>query len=126
MTKTPVNTHKAPKPIGAYSQAIKAGNMVFLSAQAPLVPETMEVVQGGVEAQITCAFNNLRAVAEASGGSFANVVKVTVYLTDLANFAFVNETMIKLFPEPYPARATVGVKSLPKGTEFSVEAIMHL
>ncbi len=126
MSKEIIYTPNAPEPIGTYSQAVKVGNIVYLSAQAPIVPETMEVVEGGIEAQIKCAFNNLKTIAEATGGTLANVVKVTVYLTDLSNFALVNETMKSIFPEPYPARAAIGAKALPRGTDVAVEAIMHL
>jgi 2-iminobutanoate/2-iminopropanoate deaminase len=125
MIKEVIYTQDAPKPIGTYSQAIKAGQMVFLSAQAPLVPETMEVVEGGIEAQINRAFDNLNAVAKAAGATLDNAVKITVYLTDLSNFALVNQKMSELFSEPYPARAAIGAKSLPKGTDFAVEAILH-
>lgn len=121
-----IYTNNAPEPIGTYSQAIQANNTVYLSAQAPIVPETMEVVDGGIKEQIQCAFNNLKSVAEAAGGNLTNVVKLTVYLTDLSHFSLVNDEMEKLFTVPYPARAAVGVKALPKGTDFAVEAIMSL
>lgn len=126
MSKAEVLTNKAPKPIGTYSQAIRAGNMVFLSAQAPLVPETMEIVEGGIEAQIKQAFQNLVAVAEGAGGSTDNVVKVTVYLTDLVNFPIVNRVMEELFRAPFPARAAIGVSALPRNSGVAVEAIMEL
>ncbi|MDM5247822.1 MULTISPECIES: Rid family detoxifying hydrolase [unclassified Lysinibacillus] len=121
-----IYTNKAPEPIGTYSQAILSNNIVFLSAQAPIVPETMEVVEGGIKEQIQCSFNNLKSVVEATGGNLSNIVKLTVYLTDLTHFSLVNEEMAKLFTAPYPARAAVGVKALPKGTDFAVEAIMSL
>jgi len=121
-----IYTKNAPEPIGTYSQAIHSNNLVFLSAQAPIVPETMEVIEGGIKEQIQCAFNNLKSVVEATGGYLSNVVKVTIYLTDLAHFSLVNEEMEKLFTTPYPARAAVGVKALPKGTDFAVEAILSL
>jgi len=121
-----IYTNKAPEPIGTYSQAIHVNNTVYLSAQAPIVPETMEVVEGGIKEQIQCSFSNLKSVVEAAGGNLSNIVKLTVYLTDLTNFSLVNEEMEKLFTAPYPARAAVGVKALPKGTDFAVEAIMSL
>lgn len=126
MSKSVVLTTQAPKPIGTYSQAIKAGGFVFLSAQAPLVPETMEVVQGDIEAQIRQSFSNLAAVAAGAGGSTDNIVKLTVYLTDLTNFPIVNRVMEELFRAPFPARAAIGVSALPKNTHVAVEAIMEL
>lgn len=126
MSKTVVLTDKAPKPIGTYSQAIKAGGFVFLSAQAPLVPDTMEVVEGGIEAQIRQAFDNLAAVAVGAGGSTDNIVKLTVYLTDLVNFPIVNRIMEELFRSPFPARAAIGVSALPRNTGVAIEAIMEL
>lgn len=126
MSREIIFTEKAPKPIGTYSQAVKVNNIVYLSAQAPIIPETMKVVEGGVDAQIDRAFTNLQAVAEAAGGSLADVVKITVFLTDLSNFKVVNEAMLGRFSEPYPARAAVGVIALPLGTDFAVEAIMQI
>lgn len=126
MSKSVILTDKAPKPIGTYSQAIKAGNLVFLSAQAPLVPSTMEVVEGGIEAQIRQSFANLAAVTEEAGGSTDNIVKLTVFLTDLGNFPVVNRVMEELFRAPFPARAAVGAAALPRNTGVAVEAIMAL
>jgi reactive intermediate/imine deaminase len=126
MSKSAIFTTQAPQPIGTYSQAVKSGEMVFLSAQAPLVPATTEVVEGGIEAQIRQSFANLAAVAQAAGGSTDHIVKVTVYLTDLANFPTVNLVMEELFRAPFPARAAIGVASLPRATAVAVEAIMHI
>ncbi len=122
----PIQTTEAPEAIGPYSQAIKAGNTVYFSGQIPLIPETMELVDGDITAQTTRVFENLDAVAKAAGGSLAQCVKINISLTDLGNFADVNEVMKKYFNEPYPARACVGVASLPKGAEVEIEAIMLL
>lgn len=119
-----ISTDLAPAAIGTYSQAVKVGNTVYLSGQIPLVPETMEVVTGGFEAQAVQVFENLKAVCEAAGGSMDEVVKVNLYLTDLANFAIVNEVMARYFNQPYPARAAVQVAALPKGVEFEAEGVM--
>ena len=121
-----IQTDKAPSAIGTYSQAVKVGSTVYLSGQIPLVPETMEMVEGDMEAQITRVFENLSAVAEAAGGSLANVAKLNIFLTDLDPFALVNEVMSRYFKEPYPARAAIGVASLPKGAEVEMDAIMEL
>ncbi len=126
MTKQVIKTDKAPKAIGTYSQAVRVDSTVYLSGQIPLVPETMEIVQGDVRAQIERVFENLKAVVEAAGGTFANVVKMTVYLTDLANFARVNEVMASHFQEPFPARAAIGVAALPKDVAVEVDAILVL
>lgn len=126
MQKIQVHTDKAPKAIGTYSQAIRAGQTVYLSAQAPLVPETMDVAPGGIEAEIAQAFDNLGAVATAAGGSLDNIVKLTVYLTDLSHFPLVNRIMERRFNVPYPARAAVGAAALPRSTNVAVEAIMVL
>jgi len=126
MDKQIIHSPKAPKAIGTYSQAVKAGNTVYLSGQIPLDPATMEVVTGGIEAQIRRVFDNLRAVAEAAGGSLADVVKLNVFLTDLAHFPAVNEIMAEYFREPYPARAAVGVAALPKGVPVEMEAVLVL
>jgi len=123
---TSIFTADAPKPIGTYSQALRANNMVFLAAQAPIHPQTMEVVRDDIAGQIRQVLENLSAVAKASGGSLADAVKVTVYLTDLANFPLVNEAMKSYFKEPYPARASVGVKELPRQTAVAIEAILVL
>jgi len=122
--KAIIHTDKAPKAIGTYSQAVKVNNTVYLSGQIPLVPETMDMVKGDIRAQITQVFKNLSAVCEASGGSLQNMVKLNVYLTDLAHFPIVNEVMAEFVQEPYPARAAVGVASLPKGAAVEMDAIL--
>lgn len=124
--KAVIHTDKAPKAIGTYSQAVKVLNTVYLSGQIPLVPETMEMVQGDMRAQITQVFKNLSAVCEASGGSLQNIVKLNVYLTDLSHFPLVNEVMAQFVKEPYPARAAVGVASLPKGAAVEMDAVLVL
>ncbi len=124
MKKQPIHTDSAPAAIGTYSQAIRAGGTVYLSGQIPLVPETMELVSGGAEPQIRQVFDNLTAVAEAAGATLANVVKLTVYLIDLGDFATVNEIMAEYFTEPYPARAAIGVAQLPKGAAVEMDAIV--
>ncbi len=126
MTKEIIQTDKAPQAIGTYSQAVKVGHTVYLSGQIPLIPETMALVEGGIAMQITRVFDNLKAVAEAAGGDFSHVVKLNVFLTDLANFPVVNEIMGQYFEQPYPARAAIGVASLPKGAEVEMDAVMHL
>lgn len=124
MTTTPISTPHAPAAIGPYSQAIRAGNTVYLSGQIGLDPATGHLVEGGLDAQANRAFRNLKAVAEAAGGSLAHCVKLTLFLTDLSEFAQVNEIMKSHFNAPYPARSTVGVASLPRGAVFEVEAVM--
>ena len=124
MKREIIRTDKAPAAIGTYSQAVKVGDTVYLSGQIPLVPETMELVGGDVEAQIRRVFDNLAAVCEAAGGSLIDIVKLNIYLTDLGNFAKVNEIMAEYLSEPYPARAAVGVASLPKGAGVEMEAVM--
>ncbi len=126
MSKKAVHTKDAPAAIGTYSQAIQAGNLVFLSGQIPLVPGTMEVVAGDFEARARQVFDNLSAVAEAAGGSLNDVVKLTIFLTDLGNFATVNSVMENYFERPYPARAAVGVASLPKGVDVEADAILAI
>lgn len=126
MPRQPVVTDQAPGAIGAYSQAVKAGNTVYLSGQIPLVPGTMELVSDDVRAQVVQVFDNLDAVCKAAGGSFADVVKLNVFLTDLTHFPLVNEVMAERFEEPYPARAAIGVASLPRDVAVEVEGIMHL
>ncbi len=126
MNKTPIHTDNAPAAIGTYSQAIQSGNLVFLSGQIPLDPETMEIVDGDFEARARRVFANLKAVTEAAGGTLDQIVKCTVYLTDLDNFATVNAVMAEFFEEPYPARAALGVASLPKGCDVEAEAILAL
>jgi len=123
--KKPIATAEAPAAIGTYSQAVRAGSTVYLSGQIPLDPKTMQLVDG-FENQVRRVFENLRAVCRAAGGDFGDVVRVTVYLTDLANFAKVNEVMATYFQEPYPARAAIGVASLPRGAAVEIDAIMHL
>ncbi len=124
--KRTITTNQAPKAIGTYSQAVRVGDTVYLSGQIPLVPSSMELTQGDMRAQIAQVFDNLKAVAEAAGGTLAHVVKLNVYLTDLAHFPLVNEVMAHYFSEPYPARATVGVAALPKGAQVEMDAIMDL
>ncbi len=126
MTKEIIQTHKAPKAIGTYSQAVKVGQTVYLSGQIPLVPETMTIVEGDITAQIIQVFDNLKAVAEAAGGDFSNFVKLNVYLTDLSHFPLVNEIMGNYFQEPYPARAAVGVAALPKNVAVEMDGVMFL
>lgn len=121
-----VVTDKAPRAIGTYSQAVRAGGLVFLSGQIALDPATMELVEGGAEVQVRRVFENLKAVCEAAGGSLADVVKLTVYLTDLDDFGTVNRVMGEYFSEPYPARAAVGVAALPRGACVEIEAVMAL
>lgn len=126
MNKTPIHTDSAPAAIGTYSQAIQSGSLVFLSGQIPLDPETMEIVDGDFEARARRVFANLKAVTEAAGGTLDQIVKCTIYLTDLDNFATVNSVMAEFFEEPYPARAALGVASLPKGCDVEAEAILAL
>ena len=123
MTRKAIATPDAPSALGTYSQAIRAGATVYLSGQIPLVPETMELVAGTRE-QIHQVFRNLRAVAHAAGGDFGDVVKLNIYLTDLGDFALVNEVMAEYFDEPYPARAAVGVASLPKDARVEIEGVL--
>lgn len=124
MAKEIIVTPNAPQAIGTYSQAVKVGATVYLSGQIPLMPDTMELVQGDIEQQITRVFDNLKAVAEAASGSLADIVKLNVFLTDLAHFPQVNEIMARYFKKPYPARAAVGVTALPKGAQVEMDAIM--
>jgi reactive intermediate/imine deaminase len=126
MTRQIIQTDKAPKAIGTYSQAVKVKNTVYLSGQIPLVPETMELVEGSMEDQIRRVFENLQAVADAAGGSLADVVKLNVFLPDLSDFPLVNEVMASYFQQPYPARAAVGVAALPKGARVEMDAILEL
>ena len=125
-TKTIIATENAPAAIGTYSQAVKASDTVYLSGQIPLDPKTMEMVTESFEAQAVQVFDNLKAVAEAAGGSLNDCVKLTVLLSDLANFAQVNEVMAKYFEAPYPARAAFAVKALPKDADIEVDAVMVL
>jgi reactive intermediate/imine deaminase len=124
--KTIIKTLDAPQAIGTYSQAVKVDRTVYLSGQIPLVPETMTLINGDITAQITQVFDNLKAVAIAAEGDFSDVVKLNVFLTDLANFPIVNEIMARYFDEPYPARAAIGVAALPKGAGVEMDAIMVL
>ena len=126
MTKQAIHTNDAPAAIGTYSQAVSAGNLVFLSGQIPLVPATMEVVEGDFAARARQVFSNLEAVARAAGGDLDGVVKLTIFLTDLGNFATVNTVMEEFFSQPFPARAAVGVASLPKGVDVEADAILAL
>lgn len=126
MSKQAITSGSAPAAIGTYSQAIKAGKLIFLSGQIPLDPESMAVVDGDFEARARRVFDNLAAVAEAAGGSLNDIVKLTVFLTDLDNFATVNSVMEDYFDAPYPARAAVGVAALPKGVDVEADAILAL
>ena len=126
MSREIIHTDKAPKAIGTYSQAVKVGDTVYLSGQIPLVPETMEMVQGDMRAQICRVFDNLKAVCEASGGSLADIAKLNIFLTDLGHFPLVNEVMASYFQQPYPARAAIGVASLPKGAAVEMDGVMEL
>ena len=126
MTRKTIQTDRAPQAIGTYSQAVRTGNTVYMSGQIPLLPDTMELVGGDMDAQIRRVFDNLAAVAEAAGGSLADVVKVNVFLPDLGHFALVNEIMAEYFREPYPARAAVGVAALPKDAQVEMDAVMEL
>ena len=126
MTRKTIQTENAPQAIGTYSQAVRTGNTVYLSGQIPLRPDTMEMVSGDMDAQIRLVFDNLAAVAEAAGGSLADVVKLNVFLTDLGHFALVNKIMAEYFREPYPARAAVGVATLPKDAQVEMDAVMEL
>ena len=124
MSKEIISTDKAPQAIGTYSQAIKVNGTVYLSGQIPLVPETMEMVEGNINVQIKRVFDNLKAVTEASGGCMSDIVKLNVFLTDLSNFPVVNEVMATYFTEPYPARAAIGVAALPKAADVEMDAVM--
>ena len=124
MSREIISTQNAPKAIGTYSQAVKIGRAVYLSGQIPLVPSKMELIEGDMRAQITQVFDNLGAVATAAGGSLADIAKLNIYLTDLTHFPLVNEIMANYFKEPYPARAAVGVASLPKGAQVEMDAVM--
>ncbi len=126
MSKQIVSTSAAPAAIGPYSQAVRAGNTLWLSGQIPLDPLTKELVQGDIEVQTRRVFDNIKAVLTAAGASFDGVVKTTIFLTDLANFAVVNRIMADYFREPYPARSTVGVAALPRGAQVEVECVVAL
>ena len=126
MQREIIFTEDAPQAIGTYSQAVKVGNTVYLSGQIPLIPETMELIEGDITNQIKRVFMNLAAVAKASGGTLTNINKLNIYLTDLSNFPLINEIMAEHFSEPYPARAVVGVARLPKGAMIEMDAIMTI
>ena len=126
MPREIIHTDRAPKAIGPYSQAVRAGDTVYLSGQIPLDPATMELISGDIDAEIRRVFENLKAVAEGAGASLAQAVKVNVYLTDLAHFAKVNEVMAAYISQPYPARAAVGVSQLPRGVRVEIEAVLYL
>lgn len=126
MAREIIKTDKAPQAIGTYSQAVKTGSTVYLSGQIPLVPETMELIDGDMRAQIKRVFDNLSAVAEAAGGTLQDVAKLNVFLTDLSHFPLVNEVMAEYFQQPWPARAAIGVAALPKGAGVEMDAIMEL
>lgn len=126
MTKQTIHTNSAPAALGTYSQAIKVGQFVFMSGQVPLVPKTMEVVEGDFAARARQVFDNLKAVAEEAGGSLNDAVKITIFLTDLGNFATVNEVMAEYCDKPYPARAAVQVSALPKGVDIEADAILAI
>lgn len=121
-----IKTDQAPAAIGPYSQAIKAGSTVYLSGQIPLDPATMELVGGGMDAQVRRVFDNLGAVCDAAGGALHDIVKLNIFLTDLSHFNLVNEIMKEYFQEPYPARAAIGVAALPKGAEVEMDAVMDI
>jgi reactive intermediate/imine deaminase len=126
MPKEPIHTARAPAAIGPYSQAVRAGSTIYLSGQIPLNPATMELAKGDIRAQTRQVFDNLVAVSEAAGGSLANAVRLTIYLTDLANFPVVNEIMAEYCKEPYPARVTIGVAQLPRGAAVEIDGILVL
>ncbi|HIO91831.1 MAG TPA: RidA family protein [Leucothrix mucor] len=126
MSREIISTDKAPQAIGTYSQAVKIGDIVYLSGQIPLVAETMELIDGDIAEQVRQIFRNLTAVAEAAGGTLDDFAKVNVFLTDLSNFTTVNEVMTEFFKQPYPARAAIGVAALPKGAEVEVDGVMSL
>ena len=124
MAREIISTDKAPGAIGTYSQAVKVGDTVYLSGQIPLVPATLAMVEGDVDAQIRQVLDNLQAVCEAAGGSLAEIVKLNIFLTDLGHFARVNAIMAEYFREPYPARAAIGVASLPRGAAVEMDGVM--
>lgn len=126
MTREIIHTADAPEAIGPYSQAVKVGNIVYLSGQIPLVPDTMTVLEGDFSAQVRRVFDNLSAVATAAGGSLQDIVKLNIFLTDLGHFGTVNDIMTEYFEQPYPARAAIGVASLPKDVPVEMDAVLHL
>lgn len=122
--KAVIHTDKAPAAIGTYSQAVKVNNTVYLSGQIPLIPDTMELIEGDIDVQIRQVFDNLSEVCAASGGDLSNIVKLNIFLTDLSNFATVNQVMAEYFQQPYPARAAIGVSELPKGAQVEMDGIL--
>ena len=122
--KAVIHTDKAPAAIGTYSQAVKVNNTVYLSGQIPLIPDTMELIEGDISVQIRQVFDNLSEVCAASGGDLSNIVKLNIFLTDLSNFAVVNQVMGEYFQQPYPARAAIGVSELPKGAQVEMDGIL--
>ena len=126
MAREIISTDKAPQAIGTYSQAVKVGTTVYMSGQIPLIPETMEMVEGNIEAEIRRVFDNLTAVAEAAGGGLKDVAKLNIFLTDMTHFPIVNEVMADYFQQPYPARAAIGVAQLPKDAGVEMDAILEL
>jgi reactive intermediate/imine deaminase len=126
MSRTIINTPLAPKAIGTYSQAVKCGSTVYVSGQIPLDPKSGEIVAGDMEAQIRRVFENLKAIVEAAGGTFAHIAKLNIFLTDLGHFALVNKIMSEYFAEPYPARAAIGVAALPRGAQVEMDCVVEL
>jgi reactive intermediate/imine deaminase len=126
MSKEIISTNQAPQAIGTYSQAIKVGDTVYVSGQIPLIAETMELIEGDITEHVRQIFRNLSAIAEAAGGSLEDYVKLNVFLTDLNNFAIVNEVMAEFYQQPYPARAALGISSLPRGAEVEIDGIISL
>ena len=126
MTRQIISTNDAPQAIGTYSQAVRVGPTVYISGQIPLNPSNGQMVSGDIESEIRRVFDNLSAIAKAAGGSLKHAVRVTVYLTDLANFVKVNEVMAQYFPQPWPARAAIGVAQLPRGARVEIDCILHL
>lgn len=126
MAREIIQTDKAPQAIGTYSQAVKVNNTVYLSGQIPLIPETMEMVEGDIAINIRRVFDNLKAVAQAAGGDLKDIAKLNIFLTDLSHFPTVNEVMTEYFSEPYPARAAIGVASLPKDAPVEMDGVMEL
>ncbi|RUM94399.1 MAG: RidA family protein [Thiothrix sp.] len=126
MQREIISTDKAPQAIGTYSQAVKVGHTVYLSGQIPLIPETMELVEGDIEKQIRQVFDNLTAVTKAAGGSLKDIAKLNIFLTDLSHFPVVNQVMAEYFSEPYPARAAIGVAQLPKAAMVEMDAVMEI
>lgn len=126
MSREIIASSDAPQAIGTYSQAVKVGSTVYLSGQIPLVPATMEIIEGDIEAQIRQVFDNLLAVARAAGGDFSDIAKLNIFLLDLGNFAIVNKVMAEYFTEPYPARAAIGVAALPRDAGVEMDGVMEL